>query len=347
MSVNRAVYRIMSGTYRVKVDNTLYIIESPTADILYEAELYYEELLNENRFEFWPTDKDTVKLLIEGGTWTAESDANLTKLEEQIDEYKHNAYLNYAKMNFLVMKDNKKLIKQCKEKWADMKNRRSKYYDLTLEGYAEIQKQQFILGKCIQGRNALDSPPFSLLQNLRNKINEQSEGIESLRKISRTDPWKSIWGTAQGNVALLFANKMLNEEQKTLVSYSHMYDNIHKHQECPPSMVLEDDDLLDGWMIEQRKIREKESKQNKNTPKSIGKNNKMDKAQDVFIIARNKEEAKEINDMNDSESKYIKAEREAAIKKHGVLKEVHLPDKKRELVTKVTEMFKDQVKGKK
>ena len=43
-----------------------------------------------------------------------------------------------------------------------------------------------------------------------------------------------------------------------MVSFSRMYDGAYGSPECPPDKVIEDDDMFDGWLIDQRRTREKE-----------------------------------------------------------------------------------------
>jgi hypothetical protein len=48
-----------------------------------------------------------------------------------------------------------------------------------------------------------------------------------------------------------------------------MYDNVYESMECPPDEVIKDDDMLDGWFIQQHKDREKKLKE-KSTDEKFG-----------------------------------------------------------------------------
>ena len=45
-------------------------------------------------------------------------------------------------------------------------------------------------------------------------------------------------------------------DQRNICVWSRMYDNVQESHECPSEDVLNDDDLLDGWFIIQRKKQE-------------------------------------------------------------------------------------------
>ena len=64
-----------------------------------------------------------------------------------------------------------------------------------------------------------------------------------------------------------------------------MYSKIYEYPECPDDAIIEDDDALDGWMLnQQKKIR---NKNGKGVDNLLGK--KGQKAQEVSL-AKNEEE---------------------------------------------------------
>ena len=48
---------------------------------------------------------------------------------------------------------------------------------------------------------------------------------------------------------------------KILCSFSRMYDSVYKNTECPSDDVIQDDDMLDGWFIQQTKEQEERQKE--------------------------------------------------------------------------------------
>ena len=69
-----------------------------------------------------------------------------------------------------------------------------------------------------------------------------------------------------------------------------MYSKIYEHPECPEDAIIEDDDALDGWMLNQQKENKKQ-KMEKGVDNLLGK--KGQKAQEVFLMAKNEEEYEE------------------------------------------------------
>ncbi|NDG31617.1 hypothetical protein EB118_16310 [bacterium] len=108
-----------------------------------------------------------------------------------------------------------------------------------------------------------------------------------------------------------------------------MYDSAYEHPECPVDSVFEDDDMFDGWMIHQR--RENEKLRSKNRTEKILEDKKLDKANEVFIMASSKDEAKSIYDLNDNTAMNIIKERNQAILGKTEVQLSELPDIQREL----------------
>jgi muconolactone delta-isomerase len=151
------------------------------------------------------------------------------------------------------------------------------------------------------------------------------------RELARNDPWKSLWVTRESSGFTLFANPPNTEltyNQKNILIWSQMYDNIQESMECPNKEVIEDDDMLDGWFIIQHKKREKDrvEKEFENSTK----NEKIKNAPEVFVVA-SKEKAEKINDMNDMNAKMIKHQRKLALDRYGSLDEQNLPDQRRNI----------------
>ena len=106
-------------------------------------------------------------------------------------------------------------------------------------------------------------------------------------------------------------------------------------QSGPSDTVFEDDDMFDGWLIDQRKTREKE--QNQQRVEKAG--NWKDSAQEVFITAPTKADAMNVYDLNDMTGRAKIKERANALAQHGILEDKQLPDVQRDLLVQ----SKDQI----
>jgi hypothetical protein len=154
--------------------------------------------------------------------------------------------------------------------------------------------------------------------------------IEDYKNVARSEQWKAVWNSNKNNLFNKSAYD-LSDEQKTLISISNMYDRIYEHPECPGDDVINDDDILDGWMIYQRNKADKIKKQN--IAQEIA--NKHKNAKEIFIVA-DKEDVNDIFDLNSSVSSSIIKQRRGLIRnsKEGV-DEVNLPDVQMELLQKI------------
>lgn len=119
-----------------------------------------------------------------------------------------------------------------------------------------------------------------------------------------------------------------------------MYDSAYEHPECPPDNVFEDDDMFDGWMITQK--RENEKNRNKNRTEKMLEGKKLNKAGEVFLVANSQEEAQNIYNLNDANSRNIIRERNNIIKDgSNIVEDTQLPDVQRNLVAQINENFKN------
>ena len=110
--------------------------------------------------------------------------------------------------------------------------------------------------------------------------------------------------------------------------------------DCPTDDVIEDDDLLDGWFVVQRKKREKERAESDFD--SSTQNEKIKNSGEIFVVASNKEEVNKVDMLNDVHGNTIKKQRMATIKsKDGVTSDLEFQDVKINMQAKSNQMFKD------
>ena len=103
-----------------------------------------------------------------------------------------------------------------------------------------------------------------------------------------------------------------------------MYDSIAESPESPSDEIILDDDMLDGWLIIQRRERELRTKQ-KAAEDIIG-NEKIANSDEVYIVAKSEEDISNINELNDPQAKAIKHAREKALLSEERTKQQDLPD---------------------
>jgi hypothetical protein len=231
-------------------------------------------------------------------------------------------YKNYQDKDYLLKA--KKYIDRAEEELNTLFNKRHSIDHLGCHGTATYTKYQFIVENSIEN---IDSLTQSEIVDIMELNNSQRLSENSIREISRTEPWRGIWYI--GKKTHIFSSSAFNlsDDQKRLLQWTFMYDNIYENQEVPPDEVIEDDDLLDGWFITRRRENKKDKKRQE-IEKRLGKNKD---AGEVFIMAKNEDDAKDIFDMNDEMSKNIISNRIEVVKKHGEIAHDKLDDVKKEL----------------
>ena len=162
---------------------------------------------------------------------------------------------------------------------------------------------------------------------------------EIYRELARTDPFRTTWslgGSFQGVFGISTSSATI--EQKTISMYSRMYDNVQESMETPASEVIEDDDMLDGWFVVQKRKRDEEKK--KSGTADIGHGG----AQDVYLMADGKKDIEKIQDMNTLQGKMVSEQRHRVVEKKGKISHEELPDVKRDLQMQSSQM-QSQKKG--
>jgi hypothetical protein len=123
-----------------------------------------------------------------------------------------------------------------------------------------------------------------------------------------------------------------------------MYDNVYESTECPPDEVINDDDVLDGWFVKQRKDRE-EAKQEKSTDHHFG-NHKGTGRQELFVMARNQDEVNSILNQNDASGKNIIQTRKQVMQNANgkEIKEQEMPDVRRDLQMQAVQEMRENIR---
>ena len=122
-----------------------------------------------------------------------------------------------------------------------------------------------------------------------------------------------------------------------------MYDAAYESSDPPPDPVFDDDDMFDGWILLQNE-KMKQDRQKNNDNKALG--NRMAKAQELFIMATDKDDAQNIYNMNSSVGKSIITERNNVISKNKQVDVTQLPDIKQEIQLSANESLKNKMRKK-
>lgn len=336
--------RILSGYHIFIFNNKKYKLIYPDISVKYEAEIYSQEEFDKNKYNDWITEEELVYVLIDMGIWTLNGDYELEKLEGKIEDAKIDLYKSY--LNPKKSKSIQKTIDNLNKQYNRLYNLRHSLDHITVNGYCNQIKNEYIIMNSIY--DLKNNPIFKeeahlntiLLKNISEYLSSNNIDIKTFKTIARSSSWRNYWGANKNN---LFEKPAINwtDEQRALVIMTKMYDNVYEHPDCPADIVIENDDMLDGWMISQKREIEKEKNKHR-IEKTIPKH--LNNAQEVFLMAGSKEEAQSIYSMNDTQSMGVIKERKNLLKQQGTISEQNLPDVKRDLILQSNEKRKQMTR---
>lgn len=311
--------RIIAGYIRYNKELRVYW---PNKDVLYEANEIYMEVYNESRDKGLLTNKELYAHMLANSLLESDLDSEVKALNLQLDSLKIEAFNIVSKGNSPTGIKSK--IEQNKARTSKLLVHKHRYDHLSCEGVATFAKWTFILDNSLYLRNgqryAADDITVTDLLEFWN-ISRLTD--EHFRELARTDPWTSYW---QSKATAFFAlpDSELNDEQRRMVMWSKMYDNIRESPDAPSDTVFQDDDALDGWLLIQRKKRERDKK-SKQVEDGI-KSNKIKNSQDVMVKAWTPEQAGEINSLNDADGNMYRGMRLSQVNKKGSVEAKQLND---------------------
>jgi len=357
------VNRILSGHIRctnyLAHSKDTYIIYSAKPSLKYEASEIYNEALNRASYYEIMDDDKLETYLIRNKLWTPEKEARLEELPKEIEDVKVNLFnsLNNAQAR-LKLREELNTKRQAVEELFVEKH---SFDYLTCSGFAAYVKSKFILANTVYKNGGLFFfESDGVFDSLLGMIGKERILESEYRELSRTDPWRSYWNLGKTQKLFGFSVSEYSDEQRNLCSWSRMYDNIYESSECPHETIIDDDDMLDGWMISQRRKREKDQAQ-KEGNELVGNNSKIQNAREVYVVCRNEkdiwgndltndtrpaiEKAKKVDSLNDAYGQMIKKQRLQLLKEKGEVKETDMPDVRLELMTEMNRMFSERVRG--
>lgn len=337
------VSMIRSGKVFVNHKNTNIEIRPLTIDQSFKAcQIYntaYENALSEEMM----TEEDVNQWMIENELWTIHDDKREEGLKQDIERLKLEIY--NARKDKNAVNGIRKYLRAGELQLSSHLNRKYMYHQNTCEGIASTEKLTWIIKNTTYCDNTLYDFDDISLQYVIDEWQSHFLSEKQSRDLARNDPWKSLWITRENTGVPLFSNPPNTEltfNQKNLLVWSQMYDNIQESLECPGKEVIEDDDMLDGWFIAQSKKREKERLEKEF--ESDTKNEKIKNASEVFIVS-SKDRASQIDNMNDIGAKIIKQQRKAALNHYKSLEEQNLPDQRQNLQMMATNQTRGKLGG--
>lgn len=318
--------RIITSRQEFELWNVVYLYNAPNYLLRSEADSYYFNLLKElSAYKDLPTEKQLLRDMYSTGMWSADLEKTSKRLEREIEDIKINMY------KIGRNKENTKQLKQTQRSLERLLRQRHSLDGHTREGFARVLRNNYLFMRCMYVKDS-GQPLINLenvidgrvLTNLMDIFSSAQASQTDIRVIARKEPWRSIWLVGKEQAFGVSKSAVdLTDEQRLLINISQMYDSAYGHSEAPPNDVIEDDDRFDGWMAFVRRKTER-----RRAETNLGENlsPKIKNSQEIFLMARNDEEAKRIYELNEGASRHVIKQRQQMLQKHGKLHEAQLPD---------------------
>ena len=151
-----------------------------------------------------------------------------------------------------------------------------------------------------------------------------------MRELARSNIWRSTWSVSK-SISNLFDYSITrwSNNQSDLVYWSQIYDMVYESHERPKQEIIEDDDLLDSWLIRQNEKQQSDSKPGSNYGESKHQFKKQGR-QEQFVMS-DKGGAPEVYSMNNPGDRQKIIKKQSIISKEGSVKEQEMPDSKMEM----------------
>lgn len=314
----RHLRRIFAGEVHCKINYKTIVLEPPTEKILSQAEVIYDDILYDSGF-FAPSESNVLTYMIECGLWSDNDDQKIKTFGSTIEALKIEMWSAYLKFSSKRVDRCRKQIGKHTKEWLGLYSRRHIYDWVLARGIALLAKNEFL----VSSLSTIELPPAIICAVTREYYTYQLNEDE-LRELARTPTARHLWSCSKAGSLYNLPANCWTDEQVGFVGWSRLYDNIYESPDCPPQVVIDDDLLLDGWLLVQANDREKE-KENKLGEGFGDAANKHGK-QEIFIPAETQDDAQRIHDMNDAQARFQKRQREQLIVKHGEISEQQMPD---------------------
>jgi hypothetical protein len=213
----------------------------------------------------------------------------VSNFNKEIDNQKLSLYKSRA--NTKKVNQIRYLLNELRSELLKLARPKSEFSQNTCEFIAHLDQRMYIL-RCttMYGKKKYTGSNFTKIFEI---WQDSLLSEKTIRELARCYSWKSIWNIYKFNkVGTLFKkhgrrNTELTVNQKNILTWSNIYDNVAESMDCPSEDVINDDDMLDGWFIDQKNKREKESKKDIISDKI--KSGKINNSNHVFVVANDEE----------------------------------------------------------
>lgn len=308
--------RISSGCMIVNVEKKDYVLRKPEPFHRVLAGALYTQSCENALEEGILSEEKMTEKMIEMDTWSKLENERLKNVPDLLEEAKLQLYLAYK--NFRKRDIHEKRIASLNKEFMKLFIKKESLLERCAERFAKARMDKFLIccnvhdvegNKCWSHEECFEQS-YSLINAICQKYSKIHISETEARSLVQQEPWRSLWGAGKSEGGV-FGNSSSNltDEQKTLVTWSRIYDSVRESSESPTEEVLKNNDMLDGWFVYQSKQQEKEKK-------NRGQDKTSDvRGDEVYMFADTPQDAARVYEMNDDSSRAILRQRQKQLEK--------------------------------
>ena len=339
-NIEQLVHRILSKKQVLSYGNDLLCLCSPSINLQVDADMIYQDIYESNLYNDFILEEDLLQYLINAKIILPNHQQIVQDTEKRLDKAKVSLYKEY--IDIKKRKRNRKQIENLKKQLAKLHMQVHSFDFLVLENLAKAARHEYIIKHTLFYNNTQtpvfstqEKVPYVKFSNIIDVISKNVLDIIDFKRIARSEYWRNYYTNNKDNLFPYSAIEY-SEEQKSLINISNMYDRIYEHPESPDAEIIADDDALDGWMIHNQ---EEIQKQKKEKGVDSMMSDKIRNSSEVFLMAGDdKEQARDILDLNSKIGLQKIRHRNEAVKQHGTIPDSQLEDVRGEIQQKLREL---------
>jgi hypothetical protein len=334
------IARIQAGFIPVTFKGVDFEIHHPDTVINLRANALYVQCYEEALEEGLMTDDDILPFIISQGIWSKKMEDEYQRIApKHIEYFKKELYKAVLKTK--TRDQVRKYLEAAKKEYNRLGKIRRHYDYVTVDGYANFAKNMFLIQECtLLNGEKVDWSQYSLV-GIMGQYHQSLLNVADIRELAHTMPWANMWSCLKVN-GKIFNTELLTVEQQSLISWSNMYDRIHESPDCPSDDVINDDDMLDGWLLIQKEKREAEKKREE-VQGAVSQ--KIANSDEIIVPVQTVEDAQKLDLLNPPQVQAIKRNRMKQIKRQGTVKQQEFKDVQQKRSMQMQKAFNEQVKG--
>lgn len=338
--------QIVSGFFHFKHKEKLLKYFEPNSSLFSEVAFYTKNLDKELKDFGFLSEDDEISILKNRGLWSDEKEKEFKICKEDVSKLiQEKPKLKFKTKSLKIVEAT---IASLEKRIDELTQIRHSLFPQTIEYQKAYRTNVTLLSECVRDRygkkiwetvddleESLSAREIEELLRITTAVVKLSQ--KDIRLIARSEPWRTIWKTASKTGSSLFKNPIsdITRSQYELCYWSNVYDSVYESPDFPGGDIVDDDDKLDDWFVQQS---------TKYSKKSAPSNQKQGRdAQETFVMVETLEDAKNVySELNTPESLAIISKRSKAIEDSSTVEEANLPDVQKGLQMEINKIMFQQ-----